>query len=217
MMACGGMVQGLPLVFVPLLFRHAEGWRLRGRLLLLVAAILVFFAAPFVSSLGNLFDTLRIYAQSWSFNGGMFHVVSHWLGDTFLAKAVCGVGLLAVVLVIARRVEDPLTAMVWTLVSFGLCAVTVYPWYVVPLVPLLVVRPVRVGWGLVILTQISYVVLIEYYGRGVWMEDPRVWWAQYLPITLLLGWDFWNRWSPRIKGSPVVVEGGSVTPMEVRI
>jgi hypothetical protein len=72
----------------------------------------------------------------------------------------------------------------------------VHPWYVCWIVPLLVIVPNR-AWiffsGAVFL---SYLVLRGYVTTGVWVEDPLVKLAQYLPFYGLLLYDP-GRWLAR--------------------
>ena len=73
--------------------------------------------------------------------------------------------------------------------SFLLFTPVVHPWYVCWIVPLLVIIPNR-AWiffsGAVFL---SYLVLRGYVATGVWVEDPLVKLAQYLPFYGLLLYD----------------------------
>ena len=76
--------------------------------------------------------------------------------------------------------------------SFLLLTPVVHPWYVCWIVPLLVIVPNR-AWIFFSGAVFSYLVLRGYVTTGVWVEDPLVKLAQYLPFYGLLLYDA-GRW-----------------------
>ena len=75
---------------------------------------------------------------------------------------------------------------------------TLYPWYLIWIVPLLVFLP---NWSLLIFTmliQLSYFVLQDYSLYGTWKESNLILWLQYLPFYGLLIFEYLDR--RKIKG-----------------
>jgi len=82
--------------------------------------------------------------------------------------------------------------------SMFLLSPTLYPWYLIWIIPLLVFLP---NWSWLIFTmliQLSYFVLQDYSLHGVWKESNLILWLQYLPFYGLLIFEYLDR--RKIKG-----------------
>ena len=74
--------------------------------------------------------------------------------------------------------------------SFLLLTTTLYPWYVIVIIPFLIFIP---NWSWLIFTfliQLSYFVLQNYALYGVWKESTWVLLVEYIPFYLLLVFEY---------------------------
>jgi hypothetical protein len=78
------------------------------------------------------------------------------------------------------------TRMIMAQTAFIICTPTLFPWYLVGLLPLLALRPVPSLLALVALVPLADEVVIGYQVTGAW--EPALWprLAIYLPFYLLL-------------------------------
>jgi len=183
--ALGALVKLLPAVLVGVL------WRRRPWLLLPAAAVALLSASPFLDAGALLFRGLDTYAEHWSFNAGLFQFFEAMLG-TYARPVAMAVGA-AVTLGALVRYRDPARVMLWVGGAFVLLSPTVHPWYIAWVwVPALVCG-VR-GWTvLATLVPVSYAALASYDPASSSWEEPS-WpiWVQYLPLLLVLLWE-WSR------------------------
>ena len=190
----------LPLVFLPFMLG-----RKKAANILLFAAAIVLFYVPFMSAGRKLFQSLTIYVEHWFFNASLYDLFLWVFNDKSAAQRLSAVVLLLImaglyVWYLRKDPEERGKALYYVacigLGSFLLLTPVVHPWYVCWIVPLLVIVPNR-AWiffsGAVFL---SYLVLRGYVTTGVWVEDPLVKLAQYLPFYGLLLYDA-GRWLAR--------------------
>jgi hypothetical protein len=187
----------LPLVY--LLFM--TGKKRAVNILLFVTAIFLFYI-PFMSAGRNLFQSLSIYVEHWFFNASLYDLFLLAFNDKSAAQRLSAAVLLLIMAglymwYLRKDPEERGKALYYVacigLGSFLLLTPVVHPWYVCWIVPLLVIMPNR-AWiffsGAVFL---SYLVLRGYAATGIWVEDPLVKLAQYLPFYGLLLYDS-GRW-----------------------
>ena len=75
---------------------------------------------------------------------------------------------------------------------------TLYPWYLIWIIPLFVFLP---NWSWLLFTmliQLSYFVLQGYATDGIWEESNLILWLQYLPFYGLLIFEYLDK--RKIKG-----------------
>jgi alpha-1,6-mannosyltransferase len=204
-LAAACLVKPLPLLILPAIVREfglRQSLRLLGVFGLVVAASYV----PFLQAGPKLFTSTWLMATDWSFNGsvaaGLESLLS--IGEAHLAAGILtGLG----VLVAAWRGRDFLERALGAYLVFVIFTPTLFPWYVVSALPLLVLRPgPGMGpalLGLGVLVPLADQVVIAHQLRGVWREAAWVRWAQYLPFYGLLAWEiFSNRILPGRRQAP---------------
>ncbi len=197
----GGLVKFLPFVMLPSL-RHRQPW-----LLLLVLALGVASAWPFVAAGPAMLRGLLTYGQHWSFNAGGFALLSGLLAPLGIvareARLIAvGIGAL-VVLGSWWKLRDPARVALWVGGAFVLLSPTVHPWYLVWVwVPALLCG-VRSWTVLVLLAPLSYAALTTYDPlTRAWQEPAWPAFAQYLPLAAAaLAESLWQQmrpgpWSP---------------------
>jgi hypothetical protein len=171
-LAAATLTKGIPLLLLPVVVRR-WGWRQ----VVLYGGLVIGVCLPFALGAGwglvgpldgeGLFGALRIYADQWNFNSGVYHwlevllsgystpgaVPPEVVGRTPIvaAKAIVTICLglvLAFVWWKMREGRDDLALLRLALApvaAYLLLATTVHPWYVTLLVPLLPFLPSRPG------------------------------------------------------------------------
>ncbi|MCB9683006.1 MAG: class I SAM-dependent methyltransferase [Alphaproteobacteria bacterium] len=200
----------LPLIVLPAVLRRLA-WR---DALVLTSVVVALTVASFAAlldghDLAHLASSLRLYVRTFAWNGGLYELVQslRWSRHTGTVLAAVAGGI---VLVQAATERAPTVAtlprrMLLALATWHLCATTVHPWYLVPLVALTVLTPYRfaVAWsGLSMLTYAGY-----------WREPVGQAWGvvavEYVAVAGLLGLeafvhgsgglDRWLRRQPRVR------------------
>ena len=127
-------VKPLPIVLLPLLWRRVSRWNLVAG-----AAVLLALHLPFWDRRGLPLGSVPEVVDRFRFNGPIFLGVESLAGPVAATGFAVGAGL--VVAAWARR-RLPLAApqaWAWPMAATLLCAPLVYPWYLLPIVPFLVV------------------------------------------------------------------------------
>jgi hypothetical protein len=178
------LVKYLAIALAPYFLKR--GYR---RVLPIMLATVVVGYLPFLDAGDGLTGSLRTYGFDWSFNGPPFMALSTLFGDAARARVVLIVlgGLFAVVA--ALRTRDVARYAFLVIGAAIVLSPTVYPWYLVWIVPFLCVFPNRAwilftGW-----VALSYWVWVEYDATGVWVLPSGVLALEYLPFYGLLVWD----------------------------
>ncbi|RME26950.1 MAG: DUF2029 domain-containing protein, partial [Candidatus Zixiibacteriota bacterium] len=182
---------------LPVLVFFTPGWKRRGLLTLTCVGTFLLLYIPFVWSAGTgLFGSLWEYLGSWQYNGSVF-MLDKWLFGEHAARMISAVLFILVVLVLAlwrREGAKPLWRAFWVFGAYVMLTPSLFAWYLVWLVPFLVLFKVDAYLILTGTVFLSYHVLIGYYDTGKWSQ---YWWlqiAEYLPFySALLWWGFKNR------------------------
>jgi len=147
--------------------------------------------APYFSVGPGLFQSLVDYSLYWDFNGPIHWLLVSLAGNLAqLARAIVFLGLLGYILL---RRDCPPAQIQWSVMALVLTGPAVFPWYLVTLVPFLALAPTLGGLAITTLPFLSYVVLVDYHGTGVWQESPWVRVVEYLPVMVFLTMDLWRR------------------------
>ena len=173
-------VKFLPLVLAPLLWR-----RVRPRDALAAAGTILLLYLPFLEGawlppLGSL----AVYAAQWRFNGPLFAGLEAALGVAGAVAVTIGAGLAVAVLARARLPREAPEAWAWPLAATLLLMPTVYPWYLVWLIPFFTSPRTwpLVPWSLAVV--LTYVVW-DARARGDGWVLPA--WVEPVEYTLLAG------------------------------
>jgi alpha-1,6-mannosyltransferase len=188
--------------FLPLFLLPFMLGRKKIAAILLFVAVSALFYAPFLSAGIKLFQSLGIYIEHWFFNASLYDLFYWVFNDKTAAQSLSAALFLLIITgmfvwYIRKDFDErgqALYQVVFTgLGSFLLLTPVVHPWYVCWIVPLLVVLPNRAWIFLSGAIFLSYLVLRGYVTTGVWVEDPLVKLAQYLPFYGLLLYDAGHR------------------------
>jgi alpha-1,6-mannosyltransferase len=186
------LVKPLGVIFVPAAMM-ALGFR--GSLRAGLVFVLVVTAAylPFWSAGWHLFSSMWLMAKQWQFNGSLAPVLetflsgapARWTAATILS------GLLAASIFLSR---DLISRLLLASAAFVICSTTLFPWYLIWLLPLLVLRSDPALLWLVITTPITEMVVIGYRVGDSWHLPVWVSLVQYVPFYLLLVAGAIHRW-----------------------
>ncbi len=193
-LACACLIKPLPLFLLPAIMREV-GMQRSIRLLSIFFLVGIAAYGPFWEAGWLLFSSTWLMATDWSFNGS----VGAFLETLFplqwahgLSGILTGMGILAV----TWRGRDFLARAIGSQLVFFIMTPTLFPWYLISTLPLLVLRPHLALLGLGILVPLSDQVVIAHQLQGIWHQASWVRWGQYLPFYSLLAWE---RFSTRIQ------------------
>jgi hypothetical protein len=157
----------------------------------LAAAAVVAIAGylPFLDAGPRLADSLRAYSGGWWFNGPPFMALAGLLGDPDAARRLLAGAGGAFAVAAAFRAKD-LARFSFLVVGCSLLlAPTVYPWYLIWIVPLLCLYRSRAWIAFTGLVALSYQVWAVYDASGAWILPGWVLALEYLPFYGLLVWE----------------------------
>jgi hypothetical protein len=178
------LVKYIAIALAPYLVKR--GYRM---VLPIVLTTVVVGYLPFLDAGEGLTRSLRTYGFDWSFNGPPFMALSALLGDPTSARVVL-VALGAIVAVVAALRERDIVRYAYLVIGAAIIlSPTVYPWYVVWMVPFLCVFPNRAWLVFTGLVALSYWVWVEYDATGAWLLPNGLLVLEYMPFYGLLMWD----------------------------
>lgn len=213
LMALATLTKGVPVLLMTVLF-----WRWRGWQLLLYGLILLGIITPIglISGWGlfgeldghGLFAALRIFADRWNYNSGLFYWLEQYLGQTLPAEvanlwAKRTIGLtMGLILggtwLLSRRnqsVRVDLRLMSIPLMGYVLLSTTVHPWYLLIMVaflPFLAPAHTESNWGWLTVMPwfyLSWAITLSYWTyinpadlrEFVWVRQ-----LEWIPTLILL-------------------------------
>jgi hypothetical protein len=157
---------------------------------LVVAAVVVVAAfLPFAGAGTKLWASLSTYSNQWRFNGLAFRAVTA-LWDEPLAVRWMIMAAAAVAVVVRALRERDIARYAFAAVGIVLLAVpTLYPWYIMWIVPMLCLFVNRAWILFTALVFVSYLVWPFYDRTGVWQLPAWVLAVEYAPFLGLLAFD----------------------------
>ena len=184
-----------PLILAPAFLRGLPalywGW---------LAGFLMAMLAPYLSAGSQLLAGLTLYRHQWRFNG----FLHSWLTGQGLSQmwveGLLGAVLLTLLAACWVRGVCRLRQLYWLTGAVLLFSPTLFPWYLVWIVPFLCFFP-NPAWLLLSgLSVLSYEVLNSWSVLGIWRSDPFFLKLQYYPfwgMLVLIG--IRSLWQRRLK------------------
>ena len=189
-LALAFLVKPLPLFLLPAIAMEL-GWRRTTRLLMVFLLVSVICYIPFWKAGWLLFSSTWLMATDWSFNGSLGALLERLLpmsGAHLTSGLLTGLGLVLT----ARKGGDFLTRAVAAQMVFIIFTPTLFPWYLVSTLPLMVLRPQLALLALIVLVPLADVIVIDHQLHNLWHEATWVRLAQYVPFYGLLIWALIN-------------------------
>lgn len=186
----------LPLILLPFLIKRIGPKRAVVYGAVCLATFVVLFLPLGMGYLSNMFESLRLYYQTFEFNAGIYYAL-RWVGDLitgynliyYLGPAL-SLAILAFVIRLAlrersHRVESLLTPALLSLGFYHLLSTTVNPWYITPLIAFSIFTRYRFAllWGATI--PLSY----HAFGYQNFHESVIVIAVQYIPVITLFAYE----------------------------
>jgi len=153
-----------------------------------------------------IYDALGGSAHKWfsfDYNG---RIEDFYLEGKFYYKVLASLILLVILIDQLKKLKmtenykgiNYLQPVFFIGAAMFLLSPTLYPWYLIWIIPLLVFLP---NWSWLLFTmliQLSYFVLQDYTLHGIWKESNIILWMQYIPFYVLLIFEFLDK--RKIKG-----------------
>ena len=190
-LALATLIKPYPLLMVPAALREF-GWRGSARFLSAIAAFVVLGYLPFVHAGHWLFDSMWLMASTWSFNGSLAPLLGAVLPAPW-ARLAAGMLMFGLVGAATRWGASFRERALLAVAAFVACTPTLYPWYLVWALPLLVLEPDPALLSVMLLAPLSYVVLIGWHEQGAWSLPAWVGAAEYVPFYFLVVRGAWRR------------------------
>lgn len=186
-----------PLLFLPLLLRRT--WQLHGRVwalsgLIVTVVVIVLGYVPFLTAGSLLWQGTQAFAERWQTNSALFPFLAQLVGERWLANTIV-VLLLggAVITVLVRYDLQDEREFLWSvfllLGALFLLSPVGNPWYLLWLIPLLCVFPLR-SW--LLLSGLLGLYYLSFY--FIYHRTPEtfrwVLWLEYIPFYGILVWEW---------------------------
>ena len=188
MLILGLLVKVYPIVLAVFLLKRMEWWKF-----LLLPVVVVVAYLPFWDEGDLLFQGLLIFGKQWEFNSGAFGLiqfVSQWFSSngTALAKGLVVLGFIGVLMscmfqVSKQKLPIEMACKIILLYAF-LSSPTANPWYLLWVLPFVVLKP---AWSDVVLTA---QIALSYH---FYIHSQDYFWVrtlEYLPYFVVLFWEY---------------------------
>jgi ubiquinone/menaquinone biosynthesis C-methylase UbiE len=204
--SAAGMVKLVPFFLLPLFWRRGR-WIALGASVVTALLLAVPYAAPHV--IPNVLESLNLYVRYFEFNAGPYFAVKSLLQAITghdLSKAIGPVFRwlfflsLPVIYYLDRLRNDSLERpMVAILSCFLVLSTTIHPWYVVPLLAVLVLEN-RMRWHWYWFGLISMGTYLLYVGGPYWSVVILAW-AVWAVLATAYHFDTVLQWVQRRRGA----------------
>lgn len=186
---------------IPLLFLCGAKPLKLSRFLLVLGFAGLFFL-PFICAGSKIFKGLADYLSLWEFNGSVFPLVLYLTKSYTLTKTLIFIFLFIIFLCLFNKNIELPKAIFIMLAAMLVLSPTVYPWYLLWILPFLCVYE-NAAWLLLSGTVIfSYFVLDRFFYLGKWEETIMEKIYVYLPFYFLLLLGFIRKFTARAMFQP---------------
>jgi hypothetical protein len=196
-LACACLIKPLALLFAPAAILHL-GFRQTLKSVVVFVVVVVIAYLPFLSAGWLVFESTWAMFRYWSFNASLAGILEELL-PRVAARWIAAGGMVAALLLLTWRFKDLLSRLLLAVLAFVVFSPAVFPWYLVWMFPLLVLRPDPAMLLLGALVLVSEVIVIGFRLEAIW--DLPLWASliQYLPfyalvcIGYLRGWGMFRK------------------------
>lgn len=192
--ALGALIKLLPAVLMAVIVAMKMSWLQRVKLA--ITFFLVMAAGYGVVLMLGMqpIGSTPVFFEKWRNGAPLFDLLATFITAESLPVVILSVlliGLLCIAYITwrsrAKRIDTDgvVTAMQWSLALVLLLSPVVFPWYLMPLIPLFALKPSVFLAAWMTLLPLTYVVLNEFACCGVW--QPPQWPLVLLGAGLVLG------------------------------
>ena len=176
------------LLAIPLFLR-----KIPARKFWLLPLVLLTGYLPYLLAGPHLFGALFNYRQKWRFNGFSYQWLSSMLQSEAQAEAVLLSLLLSILAVSLWSRKGLIEQCYWVTGAIIFCTPTLFPWYLLWIVPFLCFFP-NPAWLLLTTTiGLSYYVLTDWWILGIWRQNQTLMALEYLPFYGMMVWSIFKR------------------------
>jgi alpha-1,6-mannosyltransferase len=188
-LAC--LVKPHAVIFAPAAARRL-GLRRGGVFAAMLVGVVAAGYALFFGPGPEIFSSVTLMAQQWSFNGSLAALLRTVLARD-AARTVAGALLAALLVLSAWRGRDNTARLLMAVTAFVVCTPNLFPWYLFLMMPLLVLRPDPSLLLLSVLIPITETVTLGFRLTGAWQQPLWQRLVEYVPFYALLGLSAWRR------------------------
>ncbi|MGB3589300.1 MAG: polyprenol phosphomannose-dependent alpha 1,6 mannosyltransferase MptB [Tunicatimonas sp.] len=188
----------LPLIFLPLYFRRL-GWKKALLFYAVTGGATLLLFLPLLSSelIAGLQGSIGLYFQKFEFNASLYYIVreigyyqkGYNIIQTAGSQLAATAFLLIMLYTLLERKKYIIGALGWVWLIYLLFALTVHPWYVLPLLAFTVLTPYRyaVVW--------TYFIFFTYAGYTIDNFQENLWlvFLEYSVVLVWLGYELYQR------------------------
>jgi hypothetical protein len=177
----------------------AASWLRRFRWWHVVAAIDLFLLliVPYAAAGPGLWMSLGKYGRYWLFNQTLFDPLAAIAGGHEEGVRLAGALLVALVLFLAARKAEPVSAALAVVAASIVLAPNVLPWYALWFLPFLVLRDAPAALLFTGTVQLAYLVYPDWLSGQRWQVNGWVRALEYAPCVALALW-IWGRRSKNV-------------------
>lgn len=185
------LVKFIPLFFLPVILLRLP-FKSAIKFFITVILIILLFFIPYFPYVLRGISTLIIYLKHWEFNGFFYSILNMFFNSQETTRLICAVLLISWITCISISKLKLQEAMLYCFIGYILFSPTVFPWYLVWLIPFLGFHMSISFLSLLVLSQLSYIVLIGYYKQGIWNLSQIVILIEYIPFLFLFALEVRN-------------------------
>ena len=188
-------VKLVPLIFLPLLMLRRSWKKVIGYWILCLASVgILFFSVWSPELINSMQSSLSLYFQKFEFNASVYYLVREIgfaiKGYNIIQSAGMYLALITLFTILIysfysyKRTPWP-KAMLWALTIYLFMSTTVHPWYITPMVALVVFSNYKfpIAW--------SILVILSYagYAQSSYSENLYLVATEYFLVFIVLLWD----------------------------
>ena len=152
---------------------------------LIFYTILLFmvFYLPYISAGSKIFNQFLYYNQYWQYNASLLPILQF----IFPTSAIYAKSILIMVIcfIIYLSRISLIRKMRMALLIFLLFNGVLYPWYLIWILPLFILKPKLSDLYLISIIPLCYLGLIQYKTAGIWQDTKYIKLIEYIPFYLL--------------------------------
>jgi hypothetical protein len=185
-------IKPVGLVFLPILFLKEKG--IVNKIKVSIIPLAAFFVQflPYIFKT-NPFEAFIIYTENWTFNGFVFDFLNLLFLDNQKTRLICGILLVIFLIPVYLGKKSFNEKIYYSALLMMIFSPVVHPWYIGWITILLPLSQKWSGIFFAALSSLTSITVLNYQLNGVWKEYWVVLILEYLPVLILLYFEFFNR------------------------
>lgn len=147
--------------------------------------VLIVSFIPFLFDV-NPFEALILFSQKWIFNGFFYNLLSLIFNDGLIIRLILFPSLIICLILLIKSKLSFFEKLYYALLFLFLFSPIVHQWYIVILVPMMVIIPRWSGILYTTLISLSFYTVMNYQLTGIWKDNLWILFAEYIPVLIVL-------------------------------